>query len=239
MISYEQGFENMERMWLCVTRDDLHDGLQGYRRYHNIMRALSDEYGIARDRVVAVFVSLSPNTDYINNLRSTKSVLHGVAQGWPPERIQVSTYRHCLLRAYAYATGQASFLEQTKGPKIRAFYHNVLDPNDQRYVTVDGHMVCIWRGLNLTMRQALVRGREYSAIQHATKALAFKHQLVPCEAQAVLWHARKRMQGIKYDRQHNFWPADEPTMLTGYRPRLVGPEQLAAACAAPPVQDLR
>lgn len=214
-------------MALRANADDIAEGQRAYGRYHRIMRHLACQYDFHLSKVVAVFVSLSPNTDYISNLRSTVSVLAGVRRGLPPERIQVSTYRHCLWRAYEYVTGAADFLECTKGPKVRAFYHNVLDPHDQRFVTVDGHMVCIWRGQDLTMREALVRGTEFEDITQATKALAFRWHMVPCQMQAVLWHTRKRLAGVKYEPQQNLWPVDDPNMLVGYPDRVPEPQHVA------------
>lgn len=208
-----------------ANADDVVEGKQAYARYHHVMCTLSRKYSVPLDRTVAVFVSLSPNSDYIGNLRSTVSVLAGVHHGVSVQQVQVSTYRHCLHRAWAYAHGQASFLDRTKGPKVRAFYHNVLDPLDNRHVTIDGHMTAIWRGRDLTMRQALVYSRkEYEEISSAVKRLAFENYLVPCEMQAILWHARKRIRQIKYTAQQNLWPHDEPEMLTPYPARRLGPQ---------------
>jgi hypothetical protein len=222
-----------------ATAVDVAEGVAAYARYNHIMRTIAGRYGMALDRTVAVFVSLSPNSDYIGNLRSTVSVLAGVLQGWTVDQVQVSTYRHCLHRAWAYAHGQASFLDRTKGPKVRAFYHNVLDPTDDRHVTIDGHMTAIWRGRDLTMREALVYSRkEYNEISYAIKRLAFAYYMVPCEMQAVLWHTRKRLKQIKYTAQQNIWPHDEPDMLEPYPERRVGPEHIVQP-AASRVQDLR
>lgn len=216
--------KNLRAMLKLANDEDRAEGLRAYARYHEVMCGLSDKYGVPLDRVVAVFVSLSPNSDYVGNLRSTVSVLAGAVNGDGVQQVQVSTYRHCLLRAWAYVQGDARFLERTKGPKVRAFYHNVLNPLDYRHVTIDGHMTAIWRGQDLTMRQALVYNRkEYDEISNACKSLAFENYLVPCELQAILWHTRKRVKRIKYDAQPNLWPIDDPQMLEPY-PRRLGPE---------------
>lgn len=230
--------ENLEKIWKAATFDDRSEGIAAYARYHSIMCQLSRRYSMPLERTVAVFVSLSPNSDYIGNLRSTVSVLAAIWHGVPIERVQVSTYRHCLQRAWAYGQGWQSFLDRTKGPKVRAFYSNVLDPRDYRHVTIDGHMTAIWRGRDLTMRQALVYSRkEYDEISNAIKRLAFRYALIPCEMQAVLWYARKRLKGIKYEAQHNLWPLDEPDMLEPYRERPVGPERVFAQVSRMP--DIR
>lgn len=230
-------------MWAMLGRANAHDraeGLAAYARYHHVMSVLADRYSVPLDRVVAAFVSLSPNSDYIGNLRSTVSVLRGVAYGLDIEQVQVSTYRHCLARAWAYAHGQARFLDQTKGPKITAFYHNVLDPTDKCYVTVDGHMVAIWRNQDLTMREAIPSAKEYRAIANQVKTMAEEHNMVPCDLQAVLWHTRKRLLNIKHTDQKNLWPHDEPNMLEPYPERAIGrlgPEPVVQS--VPRMQDIR
>jgi hypothetical protein len=236
------GTLHMNAMLAKADPMDRREGLAAYARYHHVMQVISHKYGVPLERTVAAFVSLSPNSDYIGNLRSTVSVLHGIANGWGIERVQVSTYRHCLARAWAYANGQARFLERTKGPKVRAFYHNVLDPLDGRHVTIDGHMTAIWRNQELTMRQALVHSRkEYDAIANCVKRMAFGEYLVPCELQAILWHTRKRLLNIKYTDQLNIWPHDEPNMLEPYPERTagrLGPEHIVQPAAAG-MQDIR
>jgi hypothetical protein len=231
------GEGNFKSMWAMANVIDRGEGMAAYARYNHVMRTIATRYAIPLDRTVAAFVSLSPNSDYIGNLRSTVSVLAGVANGWDVEQVQVSTYRHCLHRAWAYVHGQASFLDCTKGPKVRAFYHNVLDPLDYRHVTIDGHMTAIWRGKDLTMREALVYSRkEYDEIANTIKRMAFAMALVPCELQAILWHARKRIKGIKYSPQINIWPHDEPAMLLPYPERrdrrFLGPEHIVQPAAA-------
>lgn len=212
---------NLRALLAQANADDRAEGMVAYARYHHVMAEISRRFSLPLDRTVAVFVSLSPNSDYIGNLRSTVSVAAGVFHGVPMSQVQVSTYRHCLARAWAYAHGEADFLDRTKGPKVRAFYHNVLDPTDYRHVTIDGHMTAIWRGEDLTMRQALLYSRkEYDEVANAIKRIAFSMALVPCELQAILWHARKRIKAIKYSPQLSIWPRDEPAFLEPYKQRI-------------------
>jgi hypothetical protein len=180
---------------------DMEEGLLAYQRYHEVMAQLARRFSIELEKVIAVFVSTSPNNDYHNNLRSTISILAGVMHGVPEERITISTYKHCRKRAYQYATGERVFLKETKGPKVLNFYHNILDPSDNNYVTIDGHMSAIWQGKKLTMKEALVTKKEYHEIAHAVKKLAFSEFMLPNQLQAVLWFTRKRVCNIKSENQ--------------------------------------
>lgn len=182
---------------------DIEEGKSAYPGYRVIMCELADTYSTPLDRVTAAFVSLSPNSDYIGNLRSTITVLKGIKRGTPVDRITTSSYGHCRDRAYAYATGQADFLSKTKGLKILNFYHNIMDPEDSRWVTVDGHVCAAWRNDHtLTMKDALLKGvGEYREIKSAVQRLAFKEGLIPNQYQAILWMARKRILKVKWSPQ--------------------------------------
>lgn len=194
--------DNLERMFRQADAIDMEEGLLAYQRYHNMMAQLARKYSIEIEKVIAVFVSTSPNNDYFNNLKSTISILAGVMHGIPEERITISTYKHCRKRAYQYATGERNFLKETKGLKILNFYHNCLNPEDNRFVTIDGHMSCIWQNKNLTMKEAIIKTKkEYNEIADAVKELAFKEMILPCQYQAVLWFTRKRLRNIKSEMQ--------------------------------------
>lgn len=201
MTASPTGIDNLRAMF---ARADSHDYLEGqlaYARYNTVMCQLSRRFSISLERVIAVFVSLSPNSDYHGNLRSTVSVLAAVHHGVDRTKVVVSTYNHCRDRAFDYAVGARDFLAETKGPKIINFYHNVLDPKDTRWVTIDGHMSAIWFGENMTMREALVTMSEYREIAAATKKLAFENFMLPNQMQAILWFTRKRVARVRFDPQ--------------------------------------
>lgn len=197
----EQGEKNLADMFRKADKVDIAEGELAYYRYNMLMDNLSAKYGFTLERTTAAFVSLSPNNDYKSNLRSLVSCLRGVADGRADEEITVSTYKHCRNRALKFLRGEADFLTQTHGPKVTAFYHNIIKPFDGAHVTVDGHLSAAWHGKNWTMKEALVTRREYREITHAVKRLAFRWCMVPNQYQAVVWFARKRTLNVKYDPQ--------------------------------------
>ena len=173
-----------------------------YERYNIVMRRIAKEYDFPLDVVCAVFCSLSPNSDYFGNLRSTVSVLDGLRNGQADGDIIVSTYGHCKTRALAYARGTSSFVRETKGLKIFNFYHNILAPHSSRWVTIDGHMVAIWRDQpDATMKDSIIHAGEYKTIADAVKSFAFYHFMLPHQMQAILWFVRKRLQNVRYTAQ--------------------------------------
>lgn len=190
---------NLQKYFAKADTVDLDEGMVAYERYNMVMRRLAEKYGFHLHKVCAVFCSLSPNSDYYGNLRSTVSVLQGINECRVESDIVVSTYRHCMLRAIAYARGDRDFEAETKGPKILNFYHNILEPHSSRYVTIDGHMVGVITDSKGTMRELVIPRRTYMLYAQLLKEFAFANFMLPCQMQAILWFVRKRLLNVAYD----------------------------------------
>lgn len=193
--------DNLRQWFARADCIDIAEGVLAYPRYHQVMTDFSQCYDVPKERVVAAFVALSPNNDYYGNLRSLASVLHGVRTGKDWDKIVVSTYGHCKTRALQYVVGSLDFLTTARGHKIKNFYHNIITPTDNRYVTIDGHMSSIWNGKIQTMKEAIIKPHQYRVIADAVKLCAFEQFLLPNQYQAILWFTRKRVLRVRYDGQ--------------------------------------
>lgn len=199
---------NLHSLWDQAAPDDITEGIRAYGRYHATLRGFADYYGFELQTTVEAFAALSPNNDYKGNLRSLASVLQHVRNDCK-RPYTVSTYRACAERAITYLTGEVNFLSKVKGMKITAFRHNLIYPLTSRKVTVDGHMYAAYVGKRLTMKEAaleLGRGKtKYNEVAQAITTVAREHNILPCEAQAVLWITRKRVNAIKFNAQKDLF----------------------------------
>lgn len=223
------GTRNLRQLLRLADRLDRESGAVAYRSYHQVIGDFAEHYEQPFDRALAAFAALSPNSDYFGNLRSLASVLDGYRQGVPRDHITVSTYKHCRDRALAYLSGEACFLSTVRGLKIRAFYLNILNPDDPRPVTIDGHMVCAWRGVDAPMKQSLVRPREYEQVASGFRRLARTEGLLPNQLQATLWLTRKRVLRIKFDGQLDLFAAGVNPSGLMVSPREALPYAMAVA----------
>lgn len=192
---------NVAKWFAKADQTDIEEGVRAYANYRLVMEGFAGRFGFPLDLTTAAFVALSPNTDYLSNLRSLVSVLDGLNRGVDCNNIVVSTYNHNRDRAISYLTGVDQFDTPKRGRKIRSFYRNIINPETSKEVTVDGHMVAIWRDEKLTMKEATVSNRQYDVIEKDIASLAKRNKLRPCEMQAVLWFTRKRVLQIKFDGQ--------------------------------------
>ena len=215
-MSQNENIENLLRLIMQAEEMDIDDGMKAYSRYHDMMVELSSHYNVPLPSVTGAFVALSPNSDYYGNLRSVVSMLEAFKAGVDPNRAIVSTYKHCRERAALYLSGK-DFLAHTKGPKTRAFYQNILDPDKAGPVTVDGHMYWAWVAGVGTMSEALITPAVYEMIAQDIRTIANYFGVRPHEIQAILWHARKRILSIKYDPQFLLFDRDVGYQQATYR----------------------
>lgn len=218
--------ENYKKIYDQADEFDRREGKLAYERYNIVMHRFADHYGFDVVGVTEAFVALSPNSDYHGNLRSLASVLDGVANGVPDDRITVSTFNACKNRALTYLRGEVDFLSTVKGKKITSFRHNILHPHESREVTVDGHMIAAWFDKpKMTMKEANLawRGKvKYEQLAEGCILLADEVGIAPCEMQATIWFCRKRIFNRRFnpqlsllaekdDANHTMcWPADFP-----------------------------
>jgi len=196
------------RVWEQADAVDQYEGMLAYERYHDTMQRIAAAYQFPFKSVVGAFCALSPNNDYVGNLRSLVTLLKGWENGFAAEKLTVSTYNACKFRAWRCLAGE-DFLSFTKGPKTRAFYHNILDPSDDAYITIDGHMYCVWAGKRMTMVAVAWQRFNYKHVELDFKRCAFRLGIRPCQLQGVLWFTWKRINRVLFDGQLKMFERDD------------------------------
>src|SRR5260221_283994 len=146
----------------------------------------------------------------------------GHREGIALERITVSTYKTCASRAWRVLDGE-DFLAFTKGQKTRSFYQNILDPNDPAPVTIDGHMISIFKGKRMRMNEAVRFNKHYELISDAIKLVAYDERLLANQVQAILWFTWKRIhKPVKGDGQLNLYDQQDHWQVM-HSPELIEP----------------
>jgi len=192
---------NIKKVLAQADAIDFTEGKAAYRNYHELLKVIADFYNVGFVQTVQAFVSLSPNNDYVGNLRSLVTLINGVKTNISVDKIKCSTYKHCRDRAYEYFVGNKDFLIETKGLKITAFYHNILKPDDKSHITIDGHMHNVWSGTRRTMKEVAILKMKYETIEKDFKFVARQACLIPNQLQAICWFTWKRINNIIFNPQ--------------------------------------
>ena len=205
---------NLVKIWEQASQQDIDVALASYPKYRQITGDVATKYGFPTLIGAAVFVALSPNNDYWGNLRDTDTLLAATAAGIKLEDFHVSTYGNNKRKAWLIAHG-GDPNELIVALKTSNFFHNIADPTDPRYVTIDGHMHNIWFGKRVPIqsknpeaRVVKVDNQLYYTIANGIKAFAIDHGLIPCQMQGVLWQTWRRIHAIRTPAQLEMWDRD-------------------------------
>lgn len=206
--------ENLVRVWNQASANDIAVAVASYQKYQQLTSAIAAKYKFSPTVGAAVFAALSPNNDYFGNLRDVDTLLAAAAIGRDLTDFKVSTYGNNKRKAWRIAHGGDPD-QLIVAPKTSNFFHNIVDPKDPRYVTIDGHMHNIWFGKrapiqskNPAVRVVKVDRKMYPVIADGIKAFAAEHGLIPCEMQGCLWQTWRRIHAIRTPAQQELWDRD-------------------------------
>lgn len=200
---------NLHSVFESATPYDRQLAAKSFHNYNQITSAIATKFGFPSYIGAAVFSALSPNNDYLGNVRDTSTLLDAVEQGKTPEQFKVSTYGPNKIKAYRIAKGEDP-LALITAHKTRNFYLNINNPDDPYPVTVDGHMYCAWTGHKQTLKG--LRGLTetiYYKIADEVRTIASSNNITGCHAQGIIWFSWKRMHSNLYEFQQTFWKTDK------------------------------
>lgn len=218
--------QNLYAVWHHATLREREDGLTYYQRSHELIvsrvahfhvrdvevakRASGVQVIPAAARVCGAFAALSPNNDELGNYRDLDVVCDAVLRRLQYEDFSVSSYGPNKLKAWLILRYGVHPVKVLGGLKVRSFYSNLLDPNDGKTVTIDGHCFNIWNGKRLPLRRkpntkAPDAETDYSVVAAGYRAVAKSVGVLPCQLQATVWQTWKRMHRILYSPQAPLW----------------------------------
>lgn len=142
-------------------------------------------------RAAGVIAALSPRTAWPRNLRlAEQAYADGRASG---------TMRSCMTAADRILAGDDP-LEVLRGPKVRAFFTLIDNPDDPQTVCVDRHAIDVAVGLRLDdrLRSAwypLTRRGLYALFTDRYQRAARRERVRPAQVQAVTWLYWRQLHG--------------------------------------------
>lgn len=199
---------NLHTVWSQITEWDRNVAINSYLKYHDMAYLAAGQFGYQGYIGAAVFAALSPNNDYHGNLRDMKNLLAAARAGLKINQFTVSTYGNNKRKAWDIVQG-ANPLDMIVASKTRNFYLNINNPLDPYPVTIDGHMVNIWRG----QRQNLVglRGitpKIYAEVAQAVRDFSREVGLIANQVQALMWQTWRRIHNIQTSPQAQLWDVE-------------------------------
>jgi hypothetical protein len=203
------GKENLDRILDQAVGADIEIANEAWFRYQAIVSRVAEQHGFPMVIGAAVFAALSPNNDYLGNLRDTARLLEAARAGQPIESFGVSTYGNNKRKAWRIAHGENP-LDLIVFRKTRNFFLNVVDPTNPVPVTVDGHIFNAWTGERIPLVAAAQKLRHhlYDQVAEDIRQMGAERRLIPNVVQGIIWYAWKRLHRIRHTDQLEFWKPD-------------------------------
>lgn len=188
--------KNILSAYSQATPEERKQGLFWYQTAHNDAQAIAHKHGVTIEQAVGVISAISPGLEWGLNLLQADSFIGAFVKDGGTKLPSVGVYgRKNRRKALNILFGEKplSILPMT-GPKTRAFYSCILDPQSSAEVCVDRHAKCL--ATNRTKdREAVsaVRAGEYKNLVRAYSDLAEELGLISHQLQAITWVAWKRL----------------------------------------------
>lgn len=182
MTDLQPDADNIIRVFERATADQRLAGMTWYHDAHGAAASLDPDNP---RRAAGVIAALSPQLSWPRNLElAARAYADGKASG---------TLGRSVEQANQILAG-ADPLDVLRGPKVRAFYAVIADPDDPENVVIDRHAVDIAVGKRQSTRQRdhaypLGRRGRYARFVDAYRKAAALLGLLPHQVQAVTWVA--------------------------------------------------
>jgi hypothetical protein len=217
---------NIVRVFLTATPDEHAEGLGWYQRalaeavdlaasvWGHLPTSVEDNeaWGREIEKAAAVLAVLSPRLSWPKNVelaRLAYDVIYGETDiaddlsNWPGLKINAR-------KAMRILTGENPD-DVVSGPKVRAFWHTIVDPSDPRAVVVDRHAFDVavntvltdaergkWLGLKGTYDLVSKAYRDAARELNKLTTPADGLEVTPAGVQAVTWTIWRRTRAAAY-----------------------------------------
>lgn len=174
---------NVESWFDKVKATHWESGYRWYKHAYQFASHLSEETGLPLENVVGVIAALSPQVSWESNCYSAESVVR-----YAQIDKRYGGYYANVEKAYQCLT--APPLKVLGGAKVLAFYHNILNPYNPEYVTIDTHIARIlFDTLELTDKHIayIFSKKGNSLAQQCLRKVASHRNVNPVALQAALW----------------------------------------------------
>lgn len=154
-----------------ATLNEIEEGKAWYSKCREYCVEISKEFGVELERVIGVFSALSPQKSYSVNKRILKDYFQGKRN--IHTKIQVSKC-DWIMRG-------DDIKKCLGGLKTVNFYHNILNPSDSNWCTIDRHI------LNIFNERPKPTPKQYNQLKQVCIDYSKQIQWVTPTTQAVAW----------------------------------------------------
>lgn len=194
---------NIMAVYCRANDEDKLAGMTWYLNAHEIAKGIAAKYDIPVERAVGVIAAISPGNNWGRNVMEADEFIHAFVKGHKLPSVGVYGRRN-VAKARRILNGESGerVLHTKTGPKVWAFYCNILSPLTSQELTVDRHAKALAYNYPATRpgyasndKLSVVGRKEFKYLVRHYQVIAERLGLVPHQLQAVTWVTWKRLQG--------------------------------------------
>lgn len=190
--------KNLKKILKKAYLIEIERGLNWYQYAQEELDKLANKYNIENIIIYAMCSALSPRCTWQQNINDTETVLK-----WNKERNglrrssypTVTTYKQNLFKAINILITKNTNVFKTC--KTFNFFENIKNPDNENYVTLDGHMINAYYGKLGIVKNKYFTKKYYNRIAKQYIKLAKLCKVKPCQLQAIIWLTFKRIYNIR------------------------------------------
>lgn len=178
-------------------------GLTWYTEAHEIALGISLKHSTEVSKVVGVLAAISPGNNWGRNIMEAEEFISAFVKGHTLPTVGIYGRRN-VAKARRILNGESPerVLHTKTGPKVWAFYCNILSPLTSQELTIDRHakalaynFPAVRPGYASNDKLSVVGKVEYRYLVRHYRVIAERLGLVPHQLQAICWVTWKRLEG--------------------------------------------
>lgn len=191
MIIEQNKNANLEKVFKSIKKSEINQNKNWYKTASIYANYLSNKFCIDYDKICGVISALSPACSWSQNKKDTEKMIFCYANDLNYNDFNFSTYGANVGKAWSILKYNGkdilnSFFSLKTGSKTYNFFMNILQPENNNFVTIDRHAIAIFLGQKKSGSKAITP-KQYRDIANVYIESAANVGLLPCQFQAILW----------------------------------------------------
>ena len=181
---------NFEKTYLESNQFERSAGFYWYNDSHNYLKDMAVHFGVSLEVVCGIVAVTSPGLAWNQNTLLAYNILKFRGKLL---NIKVLGYRRNFQKAITIYRTKKVF-PYLRGPKVVQFYFNLLDPFNDKVITIDRFMLsCYYNELNIDNLKKYMSPKHIENLKVEIQKLSVQYDLLPCQFQAIVWLAYHRI----------------------------------------------
>lgn len=199
-ITYRTAVRNIRKLYAEIPQKDREDSVNWYLRAHNQIDSLRIP-AVPQEAACHIVAALSPGAKWASNIEDFAWLQHiwenGKLADFKPRTYPAQGKKAIAIMQAIWS--RTEWRDILKGPKERAFAHNLAYPEAENELTLDFHAYSIACNVRWTSQSVpkKFRAAERAAIDRAYRTVARENNLKACQLQAITWEWWRKTRPVQ------------------------------------------